>query len=53
MSTQSYRLKKSHVLIGILVIAGAVIAFLIWQESRTERVEFRIGDQTLEIEAGN
>jgi len=53
MSTQSNRLKKSHVLIGVLVIAGAVIAFLVWKESRTERVEFSIGDQTLEIETGN
>ena len=45
------RIKRSHLIIAGLVAAVAVLAFVLWQESRTERVEFSFGGETIEIEA--
>lgn len=44
-------IKATHMVIAGLAIAVAVLALLLWNESRTERVEFSIGGRTLEVEA--
>jgi len=49
--TQTSRIKPQHVVIGVLAVAVTILGVLLWQESRTERVEFSIGDQTIELEA--
>tara|TARA_R110002072_G_scaffold103347_5_gene226794 strand:- start:217 stop:375 length:159 start_codon:yes stop_codon:yes gene_type:complete len=50
MTTPS-KFKPTHIAIAALVVLGAVLAYFLWQESRTERVQFSIGDQTIEVEA--
>lgn len=36
---------------GVVVLVIGVLAFALWQESRSESVEFQIGDERVEIEA--
>lgn len=49
--TPANRIKSQHIVIGVLAVAVIILGILLWQESRTERVEFSIGDQTIELEA--
>lgn len=36
---------------AVVVILIAGLAYALWQESRSESVEFQVGDESLEIEA--
>lgn len=51
MNTQHSKIRGTHIALAGLAVAVIVLAALLWNESRTERVEFSFGGQTLEVEA--
>lgn len=51
MNAHNSKIRGIHVALAGLAVAVIVLAALLWNESRTERVEFSFGGQTIEVEA--
>ncbi|MEN0652202.1 MULTISPECIES: hypothetical protein [Hyphobacterium] len=51
MNARKSNIRPVHLALAGLAVVIIVLAGLLWKESRTERVEFSFGGQTVEVEA--
>ena len=51
MNTRNNNIKGIHIALAGLTVAVVILAVLLWNERRTERVEFSLGGQTIEVES--